>query len=183
MGDKDHKEKGETLDSGANEMKNKPVLTEEMERSIIYGGFKKKEDKPVKKETREDKLVAVRREIEARFKAEEERRRKISEEKRKSEEKEKERMRLAEEKLKREREKLKEEKRKTRKRLEELQKSEEPVVEEGPEEEENMGTEMETDVISTEASPVASPKRARSKSPDQYEKIKMEIRKIDMEIE
>merc|ERR1712029_341172 len=84
--------------------------------------------KPVKKETREDKLVAVRREIEARFKAEEERRRKISEEKRKSEEKEKERMRLAEEKLKREREKLKEEKRKTRKRLEELQKSEEPVV-------------------------------------------------------
>jgi len=181
--DKDHKEKGETLDSGANEMKNKPVLTEEMERSIIYGGFKKKEDKPVKKETREDKLVAVRREIEARFKAEEERRRKISEEKRKSEEKEKERMRLAEEKLKREREKLKEEKRKTRKRLEELQKSEEPVVEEGPEEEENMETEMETDVISTEASPVASPKRARSKSPDQYEKIKMEIRKIDMEIE
>merc|ERR1712130_309372 len=92
--DKDHKEKGETLDSGANEMKNKPVLTEEMERSIIYGGFKKKEDKTlkkedktlkkedktVKKETREDKLIAVRREIEARFKAEEERRRKISEE-------------------------------------------------------------------------------------------------------
>merc|ERR1712098_464963 len=99
--EKDHKDKGEAVDSSASEMKNKPVLTEEMERSIIYGGFKKKEDKNVKKETREDKLIAVRREIEARFKAEEERRRKISEEKRKAEEKEKERMRIAEEKLKR----------------------------------------------------------------------------------
>merc|ERR1711915_1072484 len=82
-----HQNKGEAVDSSASEMKNKPVLTEEMVRSIIYGGFKKKEDKTlkkedktVKKETREDKLIAVRREIEARFKAEEERRRKISEE-------------------------------------------------------------------------------------------------------
>merc|ERR1712098_724762 len=93
--EKDHKDKGEAVDRSASEMKNKPVLTEEMERSIIYGGFKKKEDKTIKKETREDKLIAVRREIEARFKAEEERRRKISEEKRKAEEKEKERMRIA----------------------------------------------------------------------------------------
>merc|ERR1712024_317219 len=51
----------------------KPVLTEEMERSIIYGNFKKKE------KTREDKLVDVKKEIEARFKAEEERRKRILE--------------------------------------------------------------------------------------------------------
>merc|ERR1712228_101325 len=58
------------------EQTSKPVLTEEMERSIIYGNFKKKE------KTREDKLVDVKKEIEARFKAEEERRKRILEEKR-----------------------------------------------------------------------------------------------------
>merc|ERR1712025_969920 len=55
--------------------KTKPVLTEEMERSIIYGNFKKKESS-----SREDKLVAVKKEIESRFKAEEERRRRLMEE-------------------------------------------------------------------------------------------------------
>merc|ERR1711915_549755 len=56
-------------------VKQKPVLTEEMERKIIYGSFKKKE-------TREEKLIAVKREIEARFKEEEIRRKKEREEKR-----------------------------------------------------------------------------------------------------
>merc|ERR1711915_549127 len=53
-------------------VKQKPILTEEMERKIIYGNFKKKE-------SREDKLIAVKREIEARFKEEEVRKKKILE--------------------------------------------------------------------------------------------------------
>jgi len=158
--------------------KTKPVLTEEMERSIIYGNFKKKESS-----SREDKLVAVKKEIESRFKAEEERRRRLMEEKRKAEEKEREKMRLAEEKLKKEREKLKEEKRKTRKRLEELKAkdsvesmdTEDTVIEEIAEE--------ETVGIETEEAPSVSPKKERSKSPDQYEKIKMKIKELDKEIE
>merc|ERR1711948_170357 len=69
--------------------KPKPVLTEEMEREIIFGSFmkdkkgEKKETKEEtmptmskkveKKESREDKLQSVRKEIEARFREEEER--------------------------------------------------------------------------------------------------------------
>ena len=160
----------------------KPVLTEEMERSIIYGNFKKKE-------SREDKLVAVKREIESRFKAEEERRAKIMEEKRKAEAKEREKIRLAEEKLRREREKLKEEKRKTKQLLEELknkekederEQEEEPMEEENEEEEEGEGEEDNDEELSE---PTGGTKRKREDSPDQYEKIKMEIRKIDLEIE
>ena len=154
----------------------KPVLTEEMERSIIYGNFKKKE------KTREDKLVDVKKEIEARFKAEEERRKRILEEKRKAEEKEREKQRLAEEKLKKEKEKLREEKRKTKQRLEELRiKEKDPEAE--LEEEAMIVVEMnakEEDEIDDQP---PSPKKARDKSPDQYEKIKMEIKKIDREIE
>merc|ERR1719234_2788665 len=52
--------------------KPKPVLTEEMEREIIFGSFKK-EKKVDKKESREEKLQSVRKEIEARFREEEER--------------------------------------------------------------------------------------------------------------
>ena len=154
----------------------KPVLTEEMERSIIYGNFKKKE------KTREDKLVDVKKEIEARFKAEEERRKRILEEKRKAEEKEREKQRLAEEKLKREKEKLREEKRKTKQRLEELrikEKDPEPELEEEAMIEDEIITKEEDN---TDEEP-PSPKKARDKSPDQYEKIKMEIKKIDREIE
>ena len=161
------------------DQKSKPVLTEEMERSIIYGSFKKKE-------TREDKLVAVKREIEARFKAEEERRKRILEEKRKAEEKEREKQRQADEKLRKEREKLREEKRKTKKKLEEL-KMKEQDTEPEPEEESVMQDEaVKDEVIEEEKDKEELPtsyKRAREKSPDQYEKIKMEIKKIDKEIE
>merc|ERR1712029_468997 len=105
-----------SVESPDQKQKQKPVLTEEMERSIIYGGFKKK--------SREDKLVAVKREIEARFKAEEERGRRAVEKKREAEEKEREKQRIAEEKLRREREKLKEEK----KRLQEMREEEEELL-------------------------------------------------------
>ena len=152
------------------EQTSKPVLTEEMERSIIYGNFKKKE------KTREDKLVDVKKEIEARFKAEEERRKRILEEKRKAEEKEREKQRLADEKLRREKEKLREEKRKTKQRLEELK-----IKEQSPEPEPEDSMNEEEEEVCEEQPP--SPKRTRDKSPDQYEKIKMEIKKIDMEIE
>jgi len=152
------------------EQTSKPVLTEEMERSIIYGNFKKKE------KTREDKLVDVKKEIEARFKAEEERRKRILEEKRKAEEKEREKQRLADEKLRREKEKLREEKRKTKQRLEELK-----IKEKSPEPEPEDSMIAEEEEECEEQPP--SPKRARGKSPDQYEKIKMEIKKIDREIE
>ena len=155
----------------------KPVLTEEMERSIIYGNFKKKE------KTREDKLVDVKKEIEARFKAEEERRKRILEEKRKAEEKEREKQRLAEEKLKKEKEKLREEKRKTKLKLEELRLKErdlEPEPEEEPSIEDDELIEKESEEMDEQP---PSPKRTRDKSPDQYEKIKMEIKKIDREIE
>jgi hypothetical protein len=87
------------------EVKSKPVLTEEMERNIIYGNFKMKDTA-----SRDDKRIAVKREIENLFKEEEEKKRRINEEKRKAEEKESEKIRLVEERRRREREKLKEEK-------------------------------------------------------------------------
>merc|ERR1712150_139151 len=79
------------------EVKSKPVLTEEMERSIIYGNFKMKD--PV---SRDDKRVAVKREIENLFKEEEEKKKRINEKKRKAEEKEREKLRMAEERLRKE---------------------------------------------------------------------------------
>merc|ERR1712226_113277 len=66
-------------------VKPKPVLTEEMERKIIYGSFKK--------ESREDKLKAVKKEIEMRFKEEEEKRRREKEEREERERKERNKQR------------------------------------------------------------------------------------------
>jgi len=166
-------------------VKQKPVLTEEMERKIIYGGFKKKE-------SREDKLTAVKREIETRFKEEEARKIKLQEEKRKAEDKEREKQRLNDEKLKKEREKLKEEKKKLRqseksaKENEEVQAlldEKEPTPEEEEEETNAEPSEDISVVSSVEDTPKSSPPRDREKSPDQYQKIKMEIMKIDIEIE
>merc|ERR1712240_278669 len=74
-------------------VKPKPVLTEEMERQIIYGSFKKKE-------SREDKLKAVKKEIELRFKEEEEKRRREKEEREERDRKERNKQRLQDEKMK-----------------------------------------------------------------------------------
>jgi len=96
-----------------------------------------------------------------------------------------EKTRLAEEKLKKEREKLKEEKRKTRKRLEELKAKD--TVELMETEDISTVTEEtmdeESTAVETEDTPSTSPKRERSKSPDQYEMIKMKIKELDKEIE
>merc|ERR1711948_168151 len=72
--------------------KPKPVLTEEMEREIIFGSFIK-DKKGEKKESREDKLQSVRKEIEARFREEEERRRREKQEKEERMRKEREKQR------------------------------------------------------------------------------------------
>merc|ERR1712106_1293660 len=161
----------------------KPVLTEEMERKIIYGGFKKKE-------SREDKLTAVKREIEARFKEEEARKIKLQEEKRKAEEKEREKQRLNDEKLKKERDKLKEEKRKLKQSEKSAKENEEAMAlleDKEPNTSEKETTAEPSEDVSMEPSmentPKSSPSRSREKSPDQYQKIKMEIMKIDIEIE
>jgi len=163
-------------------VKQKPILTEEMERKIIYGNFKKKE-------SREDKLIAVKREIEARFKEEEVRKKKILENKRKSEEKEREKLRIHEEKLRKEREKLKEERRKlhlvekSAKEVDDVQPALDNCVDES--ESETPGEQIEDDNVeaSISSSPIKSPSKSREKSPDQYQRIKMEIMKIDIEIE
>jgi len=165
------------------QVKQKPVLTEEMERKIIYGGFKKKE-------SREDKLTAVKREIEARFKEEEARKIKLQEEKRKAEEKEREKQRLNDEKLKKERDKLKEEKRKLKQSEKSAKENEEAMAlleDKEPNTSEKETTAEPSEDVSMESSvdntPKSSPPRSREKSPDQYQKIKMEIMKIDIEIE
>eukprot|EP00090_Calanus_glacialis_P022726 TRINITY_DN35017_c0_g1_i1.p1 TRINITY_DN35017_c0_g1~~TRINITY_DN35017_c0_g1_i1.p1 ORF type:complete len:1597 (+),score=610.53 TRINITY_DN35017_c0_g1_i1:88-4878(+) len=171
------------LSGGEPPVKQKPVLTEEMERKIIYGGFKKKE-------SREDKLNAVKREIETRFKEEETRKLKLQEEKRKAEEKEREKQRLNDEKLKKERERLREEKRKLKEAEKSSKENEEVLAmleDKDPEPSVNETTEEPSEDASMETSientPKSSPPRSREKSPDQYQKIKMEIMKIDIEIE
>jgi len=162
-------------------MKPKPVLTEEMERKIIYGGFTNK-----KKESREDKLNAVKREIEARFKEEEARKLKLQAEKRKAEEKEREKQRINEEKLRKEREKLREERRKLKEAEKAAKENEEVsamLEDKEPEPSEAEPPEEPSENASMENTPKSSPPASREKSPDQYQKIKMEIMKIDIEIE
>eukprot|EP00092_Neocalanus_flemingeri_P067369 GFUD01082219.1.p1 GENE.GFUD01082219.1~~GFUD01082219.1.p1 ORF type:complete len:1634 (-),score=566.26 GFUD01082219.1:275-5176(-) len=175
---------GRSLSGGEQtQAKQKPVLTEEMERKIIYGGFKKKE-------SREDKLTAVKREIETRFKEEEARKNKVQEEKRKAEEKEREKQKQNEEKLRQEREKLKEEKRKTKQSKKSAKENEEVMAlleDKEPDTSEKETIAEPSEDVSVESSvdntPKSSPPRSREKSPDQYQKIKMEIMKIDIEIE
>jgi len=171
------------LSGGEPPVKQKPVLTEEMERKIIYGGFKKKE-------SREDKLNAVKREIETRFKEEETRKLKLQAEKRKAEEKEREKQRLIDEKLKKERERLRDEKRKLKEAEKSTKENEEVLAmleDKDPEPSVKETTEEPSEDVSMETSientPKSSPPRSREKSPDQYQKIKMEIMKIDIEIE
>jgi len=166
---------------GEPSVKLKPVLTEEMERKIIYGGFTTK-----KKETREDKLNAVKREIEARFKEEETRKQKLQTEKRKAEEKEREKQRINEEKFRKEREKLREERRKLKEAEKAAKENEEVTAmleDKDPEPSENETPAEPNENASLENTPKSSPPRSREKSPDQYQKIKMEIMKIDIEIE
>ena len=153
------------------DVKSKPVLTEEMERSIIYGNFKMKDPA-----SRDDKRVAVKREIENLFKEEEEKKKRINEEKRKAEEKEREKFRIAEERLRKEREKLKEEKKRNKQRRKETKEdAEESLVE-------NVEIEAEED-SNQHLSSASSPTRTRSKSPDQYQKIQFEISKMFKENE
>jgi len=162
-------------------VKLKPVLTEEMERKIIYGGFTTK-----RKESREDKLNAVKREIEARFKEEEARKLKLQTEKRKAEEKEREKQRINEEKLRKEREKFREERRKLKEAEKAAKENEEETAmleDKDPEPSENETPAEQNENASLENTPKSSPPRSRDKSPDQYQKIKMEIMKIDIEIE
>jgi len=159
------------------EPKSKPVLTEEMERNIIYGNFKMKDPA-----NRDDKLVAVKREIENRFKEEEEKRKRLIEEKRKAEEKEREKLRIADERLRKERERLKEEKKKNKQRRKgnkEAEYEEESLAEEVQCEVE---AEAEDDKMK-KISPAVSRARSRSASPDQYQKIKLEISKMFKENE
>jgi len=184
IGQEKREQSGRRISCGDHtQIKQKPVLTEEMERKIIYGSFKKKE-------SREDKLIAVKKEIEARFKEEETRKIKAQEEKRKAEAKEREKQRLHEEKLKKEREKLKEEKRKLRhsekvaKENEELSETLEGKEQECVSEQEAVVEQIEKVCEDEEVNAQkSSPEKIRDKSPDQYEKIKMEIMKIDIEIE
>jgi len=171
------------LSGGEPPVKQKPVLTEEMERKIIYGGFKKKE-------TREDKLNAVKREIETRFKEEEARKLKLQTEKRKADEKEREKQRINDEKLKKERERIREEKRKIKEAEKSAKENEEVTAmleDKDPEPCLDEATAEPSEDVSMEPSmentPKSSPPRSREKSPDQYQKIKMEIMKIDIEIE
>ena len=161
------------------EPKLKPILTEEMERNIIYGNFKMKD--PIH---REDKLLSVKREIENRFKEEEEKRKRMVEEKRKAEEKEREKLRVAEERIRKERERLKEEKRRSKQRRKENKEEIEMETEEGNiVEDVNFDVEAEDDRIRPRSPPVAPPERPRAQSPNQYQKIKLEISKMFKENE
>ena len=155
------------------ETKSKPVLTEEMERRIIYGNFKMKDPA-----SRDDKRVAVKREIENLFKEEEEKKKRINEEKRKAEEKEREKFRIAEERLRKEREKSKEEKKRNKQRRKETKEDAEESLTENVE----IEAEAEDDP-KQQLSTASSPTRTRSKSPDQYQKIQFEISKMFKENE
>ena len=162
------------------EAKSKPVLTEEMERSIIYGNFKMKDPA-----SRDEKRVDVRREIENRFKEEEKekemKRRRLNEEKRKAEEKEREKFRIAEERLRKEREKNKEEKKRNKQRRKESKEDTEAELEEATFTE-SVEIEAEDD-SHQQLSSASSPVRSRSRSPDQYQKIQFEISKMFRESE
>jgi len=161
----------------------KPVLTEEMERNIIYGNFQRKPERG-----REVKLNQVKMEIEARFKEEESRKQKHQEEKRKAEQKLREKQRMAEEKARKERERLREERKKSVPAIQpedEVSTESNLIVEEQENEtgEEMTESSMENTPRSSPPPPTAAaPAPTREKSPDQYEKIKMEIRKINSEI-
>merc|ERR1719239_892247 len=168
--------------------KPKPVLTEEMEREIIFGSFKKekkvekKEEampptkKVDKKESREEKLQSVRKEIEARFREEEERRRKEKQDREEKMKKEREKQRKHEEKLQKEREKLLKERREEQKR----QKVDEELLvkEAAPDVEQDEA--MDTTENEAEAEAEEEPR----KSPEftnPYERIKEEILKMEKE--
>ena len=198
--EKVRRESGKKTSGGAWEVtgkvvaeKPKPVLTEEMEREIIFGSFmkdkkgEKKETKEEamptiskkveKKESREDKLQSVRKEIEARFREEEERRRREKQEKEERMRKEREKQRKHEEKLQKEREKLLKERRMERKRQrvdEELFAKEAPadVTEEDEEA-------MDTSEKENEADSEEVPKSPEFTNP--YERIKEEILKMEKE--
>lgn len=160
------------------ETKVKPVLTEEMERNIIYGNFKVRESQRA-----DNRLGSVRREIENRFKDEEDNRRRIIEQKRKSMQQEREKMKITDEKLRKERGQLKEErKRVSKQRRKETKEIEVEMEMENVAEEENLKFEADIDNIESN-SPVSSLERSISRSPDQYQKIRVEISKMLMENE
>merc|ERR1711934_1019058 len=162
--------------------KPKPVLTEEMEREIIFGSFKKekkvekKEEvmPPIKnvdkKESREEKLQSVRKEIEARFREEEERRRKEKEDKEEKMKKEREKQRKHEEKLQKERERLLKEKREERKRQ---KVDKELLVKEAAADVEQEYEAMDTTEIEAEVEAEEEPRSPEFTNP--YERIKEEI--------
>ena len=173
--------------------KPKPVLTEEMEREIIFGSFKKekkvekKEEvmpptkKVDKKESREEKLQSVRKEIEARFREEEERRRKEKEDREEKMRKEREKQRKHEEKLQKEREKAQKEREKLLKERREEQKrqkvDDELLVKEAAEEiEQDEAMDTTENEAEAEEEPPKSPEFTNP-----YERIKEEILKMEKE--
>ena len=164
-------------------VKPKPVeLTEEMERSIIFGSFKK--EKKEKKETREEKLQAVKREIESRFKQEEERKRREREEREENERKEREKQRKHEEKLRKEREKVMKERKQAKKKREEEKLSDEEVEEDEEMEEEATTEKMETEDQEASEEEAAAPVEAEPKTAEitnPYQRIKEEIQKMEKE--
>merc|ERR1712130_777032 len=152
--------------------KPKPVLTEEMEREIIFGSFKKekkveKKEEPSKKvdkkESREEKLQSVRKEIESRFREEEEKMRK-----------EREKQRKHEEKLQKEREKLLKDRREEQKRQ---KVDDELLVKEAAED-----TEQDEAMDTTESVPELEEEPAKRPAfINPYERIKEEILKMEKE--
>ena len=171
--------------------KPKPVLTEEMEREIIFGSFKKekkvekkemKEEvmpptkKIDKKESREEKLQSVRKEIESRFREEEDRRKKEKQEREERMKKEREKQRKHEEKLQKEREKLLKEKREERKRQ---KVDKELLVKEAAADVEQEYEAMDTTEIEAEVEAEEEPRSPEFTNP--YERIKEEILKMEKE--
>ena len=168
--------------------KPKPVLTEEMEREIIFGSFKKekkvekKEEvmppikKVDKKESREEKLQSVRKEIEARFREEEERRRKEKEDREEKMKKEREKQRKHEEKLQKEREKLLKERREEQKR----QKVDEELLVKEAAEDIEQDEAMDTTENVAEVEAVEEPPKSPAFT-NPYERIKEEILKMEKE--
>lgn len=155
------------------ETKVKPVLTEEMERNIIYGNFKVKES-----HCADNRLGSVRREIENRFKDEEDNRRRIIEHKTKTMQQEREKKKIIDEKLRKERGQLKEErKRGSKQRRKESNEIKVEMEMEKVAEVENLNFEADIDNIESN-SPMSSLERSISRSPDHYQKIGVEISKM-----
>jgi len=198
--------------------KPRPVLTEELERQIIYGGAllkgkakikldendKEKEsdssslkvkvdeerDKREKRKqeereklSREEKLSAVRKEIEMRFQEEELKRMRDKEAQKKRELELQEKIKIEEEKLRKEKEKIALEKRRAREEKKKAKKAKYRKKEEGSETEskdktveddkpdDSQEVVLEKDI---DEELVEKPKTAeRERSPDQYEKLKL----------